>query len=73
LQPALLDDELELATSASDVTDESFMRHTTITRVSDGTLLAQVHSAYGWLDLATEKPVGVPAALTIDLTPNIAA
>ena len=73
LQPALLDDELELATWASDVTDESFVRHTIITRVGDGTLLAQVHSAYGWLDLATEKPVGVPKAFTIDLRPNIAA
>ena len=73
LQPALLDDELELATWASDVTDESFMRHTTITRVSDGTRLAQAHSAYGWFDLATEKPVRIPTALMIDLTPDIAA
>jgi acyl-CoA thioester hydrolase len=71
LQPALLDDELELATWASDVSDESFLRHTTITRVSDGTLLAQVHSAYGWFDLATEKPVGVPTTFVIDLRSNI--
>jgi acyl-CoA thioester hydrolase len=73
LQPALLDDELELATWASGGTDDSFMRHTTIARVSDGTWLAQVHSAYAWIDLATRKPIGIPSAFLADLASNTAA
>ena len=56
LQPARLGDELELATWACNVTDDSFTRHTTITRSSDKTLLAQVHSTCGWLELGTRRP-----------------
>jgi acyl-CoA thioester hydrolase len=66
LQPALLDDELELATWASNVTGDSLKRHYTITRVSDGTLLAQVHSAYGWIDLATRRSARIPSAFMAD-------
>ena len=73
LQSALLDDELEMATWAFGVTDGSFMRRTTITRSSDETLLAQVHSTCGWLDLATRGPVSCPSTFRADLTANIAA
>ena len=70
LQPAVLDDELEVATWASDMTDDSFVRHTTITRVRDGALSAQVRSVYGLLDLATRKSVSIPSAFIADLAPN---
>ena len=72
LQPAVLDDELELATWASGMTDDSFVRHTTITRVSDRALLAQVHSVYGLLDLATRKSVSIPSAFMADFASNTA-
>jgi acyl-CoA thioester hydrolase len=70
LQPAVLDDELELATWASGMTGDSFVRHTTITRVSDGALSAQVRSVYGLLDLATRKSVGLPSAFVADFKSN---
>jgi acyl-CoA thioester hydrolase len=72
LQPAVLDDELELATWASGMTDDSFVRHTTIKRVSDGALSAQIRSVYGWLDLATRKLVCLPSAFAADLASNTA-
>jgi acyl-CoA thioester hydrolase len=73
LQPALLDDELELATWTSDVTEDSFVRHSTITRVRDGTRLARVLSMYAWIDLATRKPISIPSAFLADLASNTAA
>ena len=70
LQPAVLDDELDLATWASGMADDSFVRHTTITRVGDGALLAQVHSVYGWLDLASRQSVCIPSAFMADFKSN---
>jgi acyl-CoA thioester hydrolase len=70
LQPALLDDELELATWALDIKRASATRHTSITRVSDGTLLARVDSTYVWLDLVTQKPIRIPPAFLADFAPN---
>ena len=70
LQPAVLGDELELATWASGMMDDSFMRHTTVTRVSDRALLAQVHSVYGLLDLSTRKSVSIPSAFVADFKSN---
>ena len=72
LQPAVLDDELELATWASNMTDDSFVRYTAIKRVSDGALSAQVRSVYGLLDLATRKSVALPSAFVADFKSNTA-
>ena len=71
-QPALLGDELELATWLSDVERTSAVRHYTVTRVSDGTLLARARSLLGWADAETGQPVAIPAAFLGDLAPNIA-
>jgi acyl-CoA thioester hydrolase len=70
LQPALLDDELELAMWITSVRHASVMRHTTITRVSDGTLLARVDSTHVWVDLATQKPTRIPPAILADFAPK---
>jgi acyl-CoA thioesterase FadM len=64
---------LELATWTSDVTEDSFVRHSTITRVRDGTRLARVLSMYAWIDLATRKPISIPSAFLADLASNTAA
>jgi acyl-CoA thioester hydrolase len=72
LQPAVLDDELELATWASDMSGDSFVRHTTIMRVSDGALSARVRSVYGLFDLATRKSVSIPSAFMADFESNTA-
>ena len=54
------------------MTDDSFVRHTTITRVSDGALSARVRSMYGLFDLATRKSVGLPSAFVADFGSNTA-
>jgi acyl-CoA thioester hydrolase len=70
LQPALLDDELEVAAWALDVKRASATRHTGITRVSDGTLLARVDSTYVWVDRVTQKPTRIPPAFLADFAPH---
>jgi acyl-CoA thioester hydrolase len=68
-QPAVLDDELELATWVSDVKRASAVRHYTITR--DSTLLAQARTRWVWADAKTGRPVRIPDAFLADFTPNI--
>ena len=70
-QPALLDDELEVTTWVSDVKRATAFRHYTITRVSDGALLAQVRTLYVWINLDTGQPIRIPARFLADFGPNI--
>jgi len=71
-QPAVLDDELELATWLSDVKRATAVRHYTVTRVSDGALLARARTLWVWVDLETGRPIRVPGAFLADFAPNIA-
>lgn len=66
-QPALLGDELELATWVSDVKDTTAVRHSTVTRVSDGELLAQARMLWEATDPETGQPVCTPATLALKL------
>jgi acyl-CoA thioester hydrolase len=72
LQPALLDDELEVATWVSEVKRVTALRHYTITRVRDGALLARVNTLGVWVNLATGQPMRPPASFLADFAPNIA-
>ncbi|MCL4506400.1 MAG: acyl-CoA thioesterase [Chloroflexi bacterium] len=71
LQPAVGGDEIEIATWASDVKRVSATRHYTITRVSDGVLLARVNTLGVWMNLKSGLPVRFPAALLKDFAPNL--
>ncbi len=71
LQPAVLDDELELATWASDVRRSTAWRYYTIRRVGDCALVAQVNSLGVWVDLHKGVPVRIPAQFLADFAPNI--
>lgn len=71
LQPALLDDELELATWASDIKRSTAWRHYTIRKAGDGALVAQVNSLGVWVDLQKGVPVRIPAQFLDDFAPNI--
>ncbi len=71
LQPAVMDDELEIATWASSVKRASALRHFTITRVKDGVLLARIHMLGVWMNLKTGQPERMPAELLTDIAPNI--
>jgi acyl-CoA thioester hydrolase len=73
LQPAQLDDELELATWVSDVKRSTCLRHCTITRVSDGELLTRLRSRWVCMDVADARPIRFPEAFLRDFAPNIAS
>lgn len=69
--PAVLGDELEVATWASGMRRATGTRHYFITRLSDGELLAQAHTEYVWVDLATGRPIRIPERLLHDFRENI--
>lgn len=71
-QPALLGEELEVATWISDVKRASAVRHYTITRVRDGALLARARALWVWVNLGTGRPTRIPAGLLADFQANIA-
>lgn len=72
LQPALLDDEIEIATWVSEVRRATAIRHYLLTRVADGARLARVNTTAVWVDLATGRPVRIPSHFMADFAPNIA-
>jgi len=72
LQPALFDDEIEVASYVYDVKRASAVRYYSITRVSDGALLAQVNSLGVWVDLKTGQPARFPEQFLTDFAPNAA-
>lgn len=69
--PALLEEEIEIATWASNVRRSTATRHYTIRRVKDGELLAQIHTLGVWIDLATGRPIRIPERFIYDFAPNI--
>ena len=71
LQPAVLDDELEIATWASEMRRATAMRHYTIQRARDGVLLARVHTLGAWVDVHSGQPIRIPKGFVQDFEPNI--
>jgi len=72
LASAALDDELEIATWASDVKRVTSTRHYTIRRVTDGTLLTRVDTLGVWVDLTSGRPIRIPPDFLADFAPNLA-
>jgi acyl-CoA thioester hydrolase len=70
-QPAVLRDELEITTWLYQVRRSTAMRVYTIRRVSDDTLLTEVHALGVCVNLATGQPVRWPEQLMADLEPSI--
>jgi len=71
LQPALIDDELEIATWASAVKRATSERYYTIHRLQDGALLSQTYTLGVWVDLKTGQPTRIPQPMLDDFAPNI--
>lgn len=71
LQPALLDDEIELATWVSDVKRSTSIRHYTFKRTRDGELLTRIRSLWFCVDIDSGRPVRYPAAFMQDFATNI--
>lgn len=58
--PALMSDELEIATYVSDARRSTAVRHYTIRRAADGELLVRANVLWVWIDLATGRPRRIP-------------
>ena len=61
--PAVYGDELELTTRAIQVKGARGFRETTISRVADGTVLAEVSTEWVWVRLSDGRPTRVPEEL----------
>ncbi len=70
VQPALLDDEIEISSYVYDVKRASATRYYAITRVSDGALLAQVNSLGVWVNLNSGLPARWPEQFLADFAAN---
>ena len=62
-QPAYYGDELELTTRVEGVRGARGLRYTTITRVSDGTLLTDIRTEWVWVRVSDGRPSRIPADL----------
>jgi len=71
-EPAVMDDELEVATFVSDVRRATAVRHYTVRRVADDALLARAHVLWVFVDLATGQPRRIPAPFMDAFRPNVA-
>jgi acyl-CoA thioester hydrolase len=71
LQPAVLDDELEIATWVSSLHRASAGRHYTIHRARDGILLAQAYTMGVWVDPRSQQPLRIPQEMLDDFAPNM--
>lgn len=71
LQPAVFDEELEIKTWASGVRRSTAVRHYTIHRASDQTLLCQANMTGVWVDLASGQPMRIPDQFLRDFESNI--
>lgn len=58
--PAVLGDDLEIATWLSDVGENSATRDYTMTRLSDGVLLARALAELAWVDAQSGQAVPIP-------------
>ena len=71
-QPALLDDEMELTTWLSGIQESTAVRHTTITRTTDGAEVARARTVHSFLSPDIGRPVAIPDQLLADIAPDIA-
>lgn len=62
-RPAVYGDELELAVRVELVKGARGVRRTSIVRVADGVLLAEIVTEWVWVRLADGRPVRVPPEL----------
>jgi len=72
-QPAVLGDELEIATWISNVKRSTALRHYTITRTADKKLVARAQVLWVWVNLDNGRLIRIPADFLAAFTPNIAA
>lgn len=72
-QPAVMDDELDIATWVSAASRTTAHRYYTIKRAADGELLVQARTLWVWIDLQTRRPIRIPPEFIEAFAPNIVA
>ncbi len=70
-QPALLGDKLEIATWIARFKHASAVRYFTISRVSDGALLARIRTLWAWVDIHSGLPIRIPEDFARDFQANL--
>lgn len=70
--PALPGDALEVSTWLSELTADSAIRHTTVTRTADGELLARALARWGCVSISNRERIPLPRQLAQALLPNCA-
>ena len=68
-QPAFYGDELELTTRVEVMRGARGQRYTTITRISDGTLLTDIRTEWVWVRLSDGRPARIPPELVAMVPP----
>jgi acyl-CoA thioester hydrolase len=59
-QSAVMDEELDVSTWLSDVKRVSAIRHYSIRRAADQSLMVQASSRVAWVNLQTGRPAAIP-------------
>lgn len=72
-QQVVMGDELEIETYIADAKRATAVRHYTIKRTSDNTLVARAYTVWVWVDLATGRPIRVPPEFVNDFKGHIVA
>jgi acyl-CoA thioester hydrolase len=70
--PAVIDDELEIATWISEVRRVAATRQYLVRRASDGQTIARVQALGVWVNLETGRPARFSPEFLADFAPNIA-
>lgn len=73
LEPAVMDDELEVTTFVADAKRSTAVRHYEIIRVRDRKLLARAYVLWVFIDLASGRPRRIPPEFQKDFRDNIAS
>ena len=73
LVPALLDDELEVATWVSNVKRATALRHYMIDRVSDGVPIVRAQALWVWVDPSSGRPLRIPASFVEAFADNVSS
>jgi acyl-CoA thioesterase FadM len=71
IEPAVMGDVLAVSTWVSDVKRASAIRHNTVRRLQDNTLLARAHVLWAWLNLKNGRLTRIPPHFIKDFAPNI--
>ncbi|PID85321.1 MAG: hypothetical protein CSB13_08620 [Chloroflexi bacterium] len=72
-QQARMGDELEITTYIAGAKRATAVRHYLIKRVCDDSLVAQAYAVWVWVDLATGRPIRIPADFAASFAGHIVA